>query len=237
MLSVPQSAQKISHTIEPYHRSRVRKHYSQTPHALICGYVHVSDGAKLTYQVLLTFDYVDKATGQHRGVVDPTIETLMKMRDKSRSTIYSHLTELQQAHLIEPLGGMGWRLYNVSEEEEEKYLSQYMPGSQKTAVDAVRVPKRGYDAEDAEVIHSDIGGPVQKSGRGYKRNLEEENIKPTQLQYYEARFDDVVTKLIVFGYTPGQAERDFVTYGRTELVQQLENLSIAVGQGTRAYAL
>ena len=54
----------------------------------------MSDGAKLTYLVLLSCDFLDAETGAHKGIVYPSIETLMAIRGKGKSTIYAHLAEL-----------------------------------------------------------------------------------------------------------------------------------------------
>jgi hypothetical protein len=40
------------------HRNRLRHHYTQTSNVLLFGYQSVSDGAKLTYQVIDSFDDV-----------------------------------------------------------------------------------------------------------------------------------------------------------------------------------
>jgi hypothetical protein len=124
-LSAPTSKATVSNHHLPYHRPRLDKLYVQVPQILLRDYAGLSDGAKLTYQVLLSFDYVDAESGEHKGIVYPSIETLMTMRGKSRSTIYSHLAELETHGLIETLIGEGIRLYNPQEGEADESCSQY----------------------------------------------------------------------------------------------------------------
>lgn len=107
----------INHTSP--RRARLKEHFVQVAAEVLTGYDNLSDGARLTYLVLLSFDYLDVEHGDHKGIVFPSIETLMAKRNKSRSTIYSHLTELEQFGLIEPIPGIGWRLYNPPERPQD----------------------------------------------------------------------------------------------------------------------
>lgn len=71
--------------------------------------------------------------------------------------------------------------------------------------------------------------------KGYKETIEN---TPNSIQYYEAKFDDVVTHLISLGYSQQQAIRDCVEYGREELAQQIENLYayMRAGKSFHSYA-
>src|SRR5690349_5026242 len=114
MLTPASAPQTISNHKALYHRARLERDFIQVSRSLVSSR-DLSDGAKLTYEALLSFDYLDKTDGEHKGIVFPSIDTLCEIRGKSRSTIYSHLAELEACGLIRTLPGEGYKLYNVPE--------------------------------------------------------------------------------------------------------------------------
>lgn len=66
---------------------------------LLFGYRHVPDSAKLTYQVIDSFDWSDGA-GLRKGFAYPSLGRLAEIRGVDERTIRRHLVQLEQASLI-----------------------------------------------------------------------------------------------------------------------------------------
>jgi DNA-binding transcriptional ArsR family regulator len=81
------------------HRNRLRHHYTQTSNVLLFSYQSVSDGAKLTYQVIDSFDWGD-AAGLRKGFAHPSLGRLAKIRGVEKRSVRRHLGELERAGLI-----------------------------------------------------------------------------------------------------------------------------------------
>jgi hypothetical protein len=60
----------------------------------------ISDGAKLTYLEILDFDFAHKYTGECKGYVFPSNETLSENRGVSERTIRQHIEELIVAGVL-----------------------------------------------------------------------------------------------------------------------------------------
>ena len=56
-------------------RNRLRHHYTLTSNVLLFGYKHLPDAAKLTYQVIDSFDWSDGA-GLRKGFAYPSLGRL-----------------------------------------------------------------------------------------------------------------------------------------------------------------
>ncbi len=80
-------------------RNRLRHHYTTTSNVLLFGYKGLSDGAKLTYQVIDSFDWQDGA-GLRKGYAYPSIKSLADIRGTNERTIRRHLAELAKAGLV-----------------------------------------------------------------------------------------------------------------------------------------
>src|SRR3990172_9966114 len=80
-------------------RNTLRHHYTQTSNVLLFGYRQLSDGAKLTYQVIDSFDWSDGA-GLRKGFAFPSLGRLAAIRGVDERTIRRHLAQLEQAGLI-----------------------------------------------------------------------------------------------------------------------------------------
>ena len=81
------------------HRSVLRQHYTIVSNVLLRGYRGVSDGAKLTYLVIDSFDWAD-GEGMRKGFAYPTLEHLANIRATSARTVRRHLSELEKVGLI-----------------------------------------------------------------------------------------------------------------------------------------
>ena len=80
-------------------RARLTGHSTAISNAVLLGYTRLSDGAKLTYMVLESYDWPDK-DGYSKGKCWPSIDTIAAARGKSYDTIARHLKELEAAGLI-----------------------------------------------------------------------------------------------------------------------------------------
>ena len=72
-------------------RNRLKKHFVPTSNVLLYCYRTVSDAAKITYQVIDSFDWESKETGDSKGYVFPATETLATIRNMSERTIQRHI--------------------------------------------------------------------------------------------------------------------------------------------------
>ena len=109
-------------------RQRRQDHYHHLDKTIIFAYPNLSDGAKLTYIVLDSYDWED-SEGKSKGCVFPYQSTLAKIRGISTRTIRRHLEELVNVGLLTVqtfITSTGKRnLYWIEEcspEEFERYL-------------------------------------------------------------------------------------------------------------------
>jgi DNA-binding transcriptional ArsR family regulator len=204
-LTLPQSR---SHSITASPHRSISRNFTKVQNILTYA-ASLSDGAFRTYVALVSFDYQDSATRRYKGAVTLSVEELMKLRGKGRSTLYSHLQELTEAGLI-VLTPDGIQLYQVVEDTDE-------PTQAETSQ---RIPPP---------VDNSFEYKVQKSGQDTKE-LEEETVYQ-QVQYSVAEDDVVVLKLIKLGFDAYLA-RVFVTrYGPQRVDQQVTNLCHAMKRG------
>jgi hypothetical protein len=108
------------------HRNLMRHHYTQTSNVLLFGYKDLSDGAKLTYQVVDSFDWGNDA-GVRKGYAYPSIVRIAAARGVNERTIQRHLAELEAADLLErevrPRQSNVLVINEPSEKEVENYLA------------------------------------------------------------------------------------------------------------------
>lgn len=111
-------------------RNRMRHHYTITSNVLLFGYPQLSDPAKITYQVIDSFDWTDSA-GTRKGFAYPSLRLLARIRGVERRSIRRHLAELEIASLITRREQVGEDrqqqpslliIEDPSAEEAEKYL-------------------------------------------------------------------------------------------------------------------
>ena len=112
-------------------RNRLRKHFVITSNVLLFGYSHVSDSAKITYQVIDSFDWQD-GQGLRKGFAYPSVAHLATIRSVADRTIQRHIEELIDAGLLtkEERAGQTNVLYieDVSEEEAKRYQEDFTRG-------------------------------------------------------------------------------------------------------------
>ena len=80
-------------------RNRLRHHYTLTSNVLLFGYRGLSDSAKLTYQVIDSFDWSD-AAGLRKGFAHPSLGKLAAIRGIDKRSIRRHLAQLDRAGLV-----------------------------------------------------------------------------------------------------------------------------------------
>jgi len=80
-------------------RNLLRHHYTLTSNVLLFGYKNLSDAAKLTYQVIDSFDWADSA-GLRKGFAHPSLGRLAAIRGVDKRSIRRHLAQLEDAGLI-----------------------------------------------------------------------------------------------------------------------------------------
>ena len=80
--------------------NRLKKHFVPTSHVLLYCYSKVSDAAKITYQVIDSFDWESKETGDSKGYAFPATEKLATIRKMTERTIQRHIRELEHAGLL-----------------------------------------------------------------------------------------------------------------------------------------
>ena len=112
-------------------RNRLKKHFVITSNVLLFGYPHVSDSAKITYQVIDSFDWQD-GQGLRKGYAYPSVPHLADIRGVADRTIQRHIEELIEVRLLtkEERSGHTNILYieDISEEEKHRYEQRFIGG-------------------------------------------------------------------------------------------------------------
>ncbi len=127
---MPESHPSSDSPVSAGRSRRFTAHSTPIANAVLRGYSKLSDGAKLTYLVLESYDFPDKE-GYSKGKCWPSIETIASARGKSYDTVARHLKELEAAGLIRIESGQGRRAVNCywllgpSEQEAANYRKQY----------------------------------------------------------------------------------------------------------------
>jgi hypothetical protein len=111
-------------------RNRLKKHFINVSNVLLYGYKALSDAAKITYQVIEGFDWEDKDTGDSKGFVFPSIETISAIRNAAKRTIFRHIKELEKVGLLTRVRrrNLPSVLYieEVSDVEANSYLARFV---------------------------------------------------------------------------------------------------------------
>jgi hypothetical protein len=81
-------------------RIRAKDQYINTSLVLLYCYPDLSDAAKVTYQIIDSFDWESKGTGESKGYVFPSIDKLAQIRGTSKRTIFLHIQQLEKAQLL-----------------------------------------------------------------------------------------------------------------------------------------
>ncbi len=107
-------------------RNRLKKHFTNTSNVLLYCYAKLSDAAKVTYQIIDSFDWEDKATGESKGYVFPAVETIATIRHTSVRTIQRHIQQLIKAKLLTRIRQRNkpsiLYIEDVSDEEVQKFF-------------------------------------------------------------------------------------------------------------------
>ncbi|HEX2913967.1 MAG TPA: helix-turn-helix domain-containing protein [Chloroflexia bacterium] len=118
-------------------RVKLTAHTTTISNVVLLAYQNLSDGAKLTYIVLESYDWPDE-NGNSKGRCWPSIETLAVARGKSYDTIARHLKELEKAGLIRVESGQErgatnqYWLLEPSATEKAFYESQFVKKASET---------------------------------------------------------------------------------------------------------
>lgn len=127
---MPESHSASNSPVSAARRVRLTAHSTTISNAVLLGYSKLSDGAKLTYMVLESYDWPDK-DGFSKGKCWPSIETIATARGKSYDTVARHLKELEGSGLIRVESGQERGVANCywlpgpSEQEVTNYLKRY----------------------------------------------------------------------------------------------------------------
>jgi DNA-binding MarR family transcriptional regulator len=122
----------------PPRRVRLTAHSTAISNVVLVGYARLSDGARLTYMVLESYDWPDK-DGFSKGRCWPSIETIATARGKSYDTVARHLKELEVAGLIRVESGQErgvancYWLLGPSDQEAASYKERLDERSMETA--------------------------------------------------------------------------------------------------------
>ncbi len=111
-------------------RNRLRHHYTMTSNVILFGYVSLTDGERITYQTIDSFDWSDGA-GLRKGFAYPSLRTLATLRGIAERTIRRHLASLEGVGLLtrELRPGRTSILWieEPSKDESERYLALLHP--------------------------------------------------------------------------------------------------------------
>ena len=221
-------------------RNRLKKHFVNTSNVLLYCYKAVSAEAKITYQVVDSFDWEEKETGESKGYVFPAVETLADIRGASIRTIQRHIKELEQVGLLtrQRRNHQASILFieDVSEQEAAIYLETYvhktrreqetqkpndknvvlLKGSQTTKM-AVAYMKENEMKENEMNVNEHVNIPDEKKRSGLEgirailRRFDTINPKATIPRKQKAKPDDV-------------AQRDYYAQHLAEELQDQKSL-------------
>lgn len=111
-------------------RNRLKKHFVTTSNVLLYGYKSLSDAAKITYQVIDSFDWEDKETKTSKGYVFPAVSTIARIRGLKKRAIQYHLGALIKAGLLTRIRRKNAPsilvIEDVSEAEKQRYLAEFV---------------------------------------------------------------------------------------------------------------
>lgn len=153
-------------------RNRLRHHYTITSNVLLFGYQSVSDGAKITYQVIDSFDWTD-AAGTRKGFAFPSLGLLARIRGIERRSVRRHLAELEMAKLITRVEQTGQPSLLIIEDPSTKETETYLQSFARVGEDNIVLPTPDKNVR-----------PYKKDEKEEKQNLvnEEQALSRTGLR-------------------------------------------------------
>jgi hypothetical protein len=136
------------------HRNRLRHHYTVTSNVLLYGYRDLSDGAKVTYLAVDSFDWSD-SVGLRKGFAHPSLGRLAKIRGVEKRSIRRHLGELEGVSLITRRERPGKPSLLIIEDPSETETESYVralagPGEDKIVLPTPDKIVRPYKKEERE---------------------------------------------------------------------------------------
>lgn len=159
-------------------RNRLKRHFINTSNVLIYGYQFLSDGARVTYQLIDSFDWEDKNTGDSKGFVYPSIEKLAEIRLAGKRTVFRHIQELEKAKLLTRVRRRNkpsiLYIEDVSEEEANKYLERFVDRKENNE-EKLRSAKNGISQTMPEMPK--MAFPYRKENEPLKENENNVNEK------------------------------------------------------------
>src|SRR5437588_11253988 len=142
-------------------RNVLDKHFVITSNVLLYGYKTLSAEAKITFQIINSYDWEDKETGESKGYVFPAIETLAEIRGTSTRTIYRHVEELIVCKLLTRQQRNHQSSYlfieDISEEEKKQYLEKFVYKNKKEGEPQKPIDKNGNREEPSRLTKMAIG--------------------------------------------------------------------------------
>jgi hypothetical protein len=193
MLSTPAHCITPAHSSAPQRRYALTTRFTKVQNALLYATDRISDGAFRTYAVLISHDFQDSATRRYKGTVTVSIEDLMCLRGKGRSTLYSHLQELEEAGLI-AMTPHGIELYQLAQDNAtEEEVGEELP-AQAEAYPSPEVQNSGQTTkelvEDIYITNSVQSSEAETLRRDYvKRKLRDLDIPEWIAHKLLSRYD------------------------------------------------
>ncbi|MBN9390480.1 MAG: helix-turn-helix domain-containing protein [Chloroflexi bacterium] len=145
---MPENRPPLLEPETPVRRARLTAHSTAISNVVLLGYASLSDGARLTYMVLESYDWPDK-DGFSKGRCWPSIETIATARGKSYDTVARHLKELEAAGLIRVESGQERGVANC----------YWLLGP--SAQEAASYQERFDDRPDGGIKETTSNGPAQ----------------------------------------------------------------------------
>lgn len=157
-------------------RDRLKKHYTTVSNVIIFGYRSLTDGEKLTYQAIDSFDWSD-GEGLRKGYAYPSLRTLGRLRGLDERTLRRHLGALEGAGLLRREQRVGkpsllW-IEEPSEQESEAYLSTIAIGPDTDVRGTPDTDVRPNKKDESEKDKTVNGEQSSWKGRGQRRSAEE----------------------------------------------------------------
>jgi hypothetical protein len=160
-------------------RNRLKKHFTNTSNVLLYCYDKLSDAAKITFQIIESFDWESNETQDSKGYVFPAVATIAKLRRTSERTIRRHIHELIAVKLLTRMRRRNKAsiLYieEISQEEEEHYFALMQPPKPATSAPERQAGEREQVRTDKNVRSHSHGERTKMSVAYMKENEKKEN--------------------------------------------------------------
>ncbi len=198
-------------------RNRLRNHFVNTSNVLLYCYEKLSDAAKITFQVIESFDWESRETHDSKGYVFPAVATIAKLRRASERTIRRHILELIETKLLTRIRRRNKAsiLYieEISTEEEQKYFDLIQP--KPASEDKDSIGKGVEEFRTDKNVRSENLGERTKMSVAYRMKEDEKKeneinvnanlqIFDTKRRYGMQGMGDILKRLDAVGKLPEQ---------------------------------